>query len=503
MSTFAQILFSMHKKAILILLILLANVAMSFAGNGYTLVIDAGHGGHDTGAKGANSFEKDINLKVALAFGNYVEQNCKDVNVIYTRKTDVFIPLKTRANIANKNNADLFVSVHTNALPNGRIARGFEVYTLGMHRAKDNLDVAMRENSVIEEEDNYKQTYQGFDPKSSESYIMFEFMQSANMRRSVELAKMIEESACETAGRNNMGVHQAGFLVLRETSMPSCLIELGFITTPDEEDYLNTDEGVDKLAFGIYKAFVKFKNKYSGNGNNKNVVKPGPKDTVKVDNVDNDTTIPAKKTDVKIPDNPPVKAPVSKKPAPVKKQDIAVKTENTKTVKQPTVKNTTSKQKEKKTEPVKNETAPKQPKKVVTAEKKEQTKKVEKPANKAEKTAKKEDNSVKKVVKSEAKANENLPIFKVQVFAVSRELPANDPLLKGHKDYTTYKQAGSSLTKYTIGSSTDYNAIVNLRNTLRSDFPQAYIVAFKNGKPVNLTEAINEYKKHNRKHSNK
>ena len=250
----------MSKKAVLTILLILINLSV-IAGNRFKLVIDAGHGGHDTGAQGACSMEKDINLRLALAFGQYVEQNCKDVDVIYTRKTDVFIPLKTRASIANKNNADLFVSVHTNALPNGRIARGFEVYTLGMHRAKDNLDVAMRENSVIEEEDNYKQTYQGFDPKSSESYIMFEFMQSANMQRSVELAKMIENSVCSAADRNNMGVHQAGFLVLRETSMPSCLIELGFITTPDEEEFLDSDAGVDKMANGIYKAFVEYKNK--------------------------------------------------------------------------------------------------------------------------------------------------------------------------------------------------------------------------------------------------
>ena len=257
----------MRNRAVLTSLFLVLCLSICLSANGFTLVIDAGHGGHDTGAKGAVSLEKDINLKVALAFGQYVEQNCSDVKVIYTRKTDVFIPLKERANIANRNNADLFISVHTNALPNGRIARGFEVYTLGMHRAKDNLDVAMRENSVIEEEDNYKQTYQGFDPKSSESYIMFEFMQSAFMRRSVELAKLIETSVCNEADRVNMGVHQAGFLVLRETSMPSCLIELGFITTEDEEQFLNTDDGVNRMAYGIYKAFLQYKDKYHGKPN--------------------------------------------------------------------------------------------------------------------------------------------------------------------------------------------------------------------------------------------
>ena len=200
------------------------------ANNRFTLVIDAGHGGHDAGALGTISKEKDINLSVALAFGRYVERNQPDVRVVYTRKTDVFIPLKERANIANRANADLFISVHTNALPAGKIARGFETYTLGMHRAKDNLDVAMRENSVISMEKGYQQTYQGFDPRSSESYIIFEFIQGKNMERSVELARMIQQSVCTGANRPNKGVHQAGFLVLRETSMPGCLIELGFIT---------------------------------------------------------------------------------------------------------------------------------------------------------------------------------------------------------------------------------------------------------------------------------
>lgn len=239
------------------------NVVAWSADKRFTLVIDAGHGGHDTGAIGAISKEKDINLNVALAFGKYVESGCPDVRVIYTRKTDVFVSLKNRANIANRNNADLFISVHTNALPKGKIARGFETYTLGMHRAKDNLDVAMRENSVISMEKGYQQTYAGFDPNSSESYIMFEFIQDKNMEKSVDLASMIQRSVCRVAGRANKGVHQAGFLVLRETSMPSCLIELGFITTRDEERALNSKGTIDDIARGIYLAFRDYKRKHA------------------------------------------------------------------------------------------------------------------------------------------------------------------------------------------------------------------------------------------------
>ncbi|MBR6138128.1 MAG: N-acetylmuramoyl-L-alanine amidase, partial [Prevotella sp.] len=254
------------RKKLTFVMALLFGILVTVTGAGkktFTLVIDAGHGGHDAGAVGAISKEKNINLNVALAFGRLVEANCPDVNVVYTRKTDIFIPLNERANIANRHKADLFISVHTNALPKGRIARGFEVYTLGMHRAADNLAVAKRENAVISLEKNYKQRYQGFDPNSSESYIMFEFIQDRNMSKSVELAKMIQKEACASAGRNNMGVHQAGFLVLRATSMPSCLIELGFITTPDEERYLNSKDGINRLARGIYNAFAKYKNKYN------------------------------------------------------------------------------------------------------------------------------------------------------------------------------------------------------------------------------------------------
>ncbi len=238
-------------------------VLSAWGANGrFTLVIDAGHGGHDAGALGAISKEKNINLAVALQFGKYVEQNMPDVKVVYTRKTDVFVPLHDRASIANRANADLFISVHTNALPAGKIARGFETYTLGMHRVKDNLDVAMRENSVISMEQGYEQTYQGFDPNSSESYIIFEFIQGKNMERSVDLARMIQRSVCNGANRPDKGVHQAGFLVLRETSMPSCLIELGFITTPDEENLLNDASRVNDIAKGIYDAFAKYRNKY-------------------------------------------------------------------------------------------------------------------------------------------------------------------------------------------------------------------------------------------------
>lgn len=242
----------------LCLLFFLPLVGMAASRN-FVVVIDAGHGGKDPGAVGRKAREKVINLNVALALGKLIENNCPDTRVVYTRQTDVFLSLDKRARIANKAKADLFISIHTNALPKGRIARGTETYTLGMHRANDKLEVAQRENAVILVEENYKERYAGFNPKSAESYIVFEFMQDKHMEQSVSLAKLIQSQFRSYAKRVDKGVHQAGFLVLRETSMPSVLVELGYISTPDEETYLNSKKGVEALSRSIYNAFVAYK----------------------------------------------------------------------------------------------------------------------------------------------------------------------------------------------------------------------------------------------------
>lgn len=237
-------------------------VCLSLTVQAYTLVIDAGHGGKDAGALGQYSKEKDINLAVALAFGKLVEQNLPNIKVVYTRKTDVFVELNERANIANKAKADLFISIHTNSTAAGKkgtTVKGTETYTLGMHKAAENLAVAKRENSVITLESNYEEKYEGFDPKSSESYIIFELMQDKNMEKSVKFAKLMQQQFRNNAKRIDKGVHQAGFLVLRATSMPSALIELGFINNASEEAYLNSKEGKETLARSIYNAFVAFK----------------------------------------------------------------------------------------------------------------------------------------------------------------------------------------------------------------------------------------------------
>lgn len=225
----------------------------------FVVVIDAGHGGHDPGAIGKISKEKNINLNVALKLGKQIQKNCPDVKVVYTRTRDVFIPLNRRAEIANDAKADLFISIHTNALANNRTAKGASTWTLGLAKSDANLEVAKRENSVILYESDYKTRYAGFNPNSAESYIIFEFMQDKYMSQSVHLASLVQKHFRNTCRRVDRGVHQAGFLVLKASAMPSILVELGFISTPEEERYLNTDAGTTTLANGIFRAFLTYK----------------------------------------------------------------------------------------------------------------------------------------------------------------------------------------------------------------------------------------------------
>lgn len=212
----------MSKKIVALLLMMFAfTVAFAAAKNKFVLVIDAGHGGKDPGTMTKTAKEKNIALGVALAFGSYVEQNCPDVRVIYTRKTDVFIPLHERADIANRNKADAFISIHTNSVASKRPISGMETYTMGMRRSDEKLSAAMRENEVVLIESDYKQHYAGFDPRVPESYIIFDIVNETNMAQSVELAQLIQQKVCATAKRPNKGVKQDAFLVLRETSMPA------------------------------------------------------------------------------------------------------------------------------------------------------------------------------------------------------------------------------------------------------------------------------------------
>jgi N-acetylmuramoyl-L-alanine amidase len=222
------------------------------------VVIDAGHGGEDPGALGKNSREKDIVLPIALKVGKYIEENFSDVKVIYTRDKDVFVPLHERANIANEVKADLFISIHANWAESSKVI-GAETYALGAHRSEQNLEVVMKENSVITLEEDYTIHYEGFDPKSSESYIIFSLMQNIHLGQSLAFATAVQDQFRERAMRADRGVKQDIFLVLWRTTMPSVLIETGFITNPSEEKYLKSEEGQTYLASAIFRAFKKYK----------------------------------------------------------------------------------------------------------------------------------------------------------------------------------------------------------------------------------------------------
>ncbi|MFN8284267.1 MAG: N-acetylmuramoyl-L-alanine amidase [Chitinophagales bacterium] len=225
-----------------------------------TIVLDAGHGGHDTGCNGpSGSYEKTVTLKVILALGKLIEEKYPDIKVLYSRKTDEFITLQDRALLANKNNADLFLSVHCNANPN-KSAYGTETYLMGLHVSQANLDVAKRENAVIKLEDNYEKNYDGFDPDSPESMIALSLAQNANIEQSSLLAAKVQNQLTNTLKRYNRGVKQAGFWVLYRTTCPSILIETGFLTNSAEEKYLTSSEGQDELATSIFHAFEDYKN---------------------------------------------------------------------------------------------------------------------------------------------------------------------------------------------------------------------------------------------------
>lgn len=468
MINFAHCMAVECKKIAVLLLLLIGLMPVSVSANGrFVLVIDAGHGGRDAGAVGRYTKEKDINLNVALAFGRLVQSNCPDVKVVYTRSTDKFIPLYERARIANRNKADLFVSIHTNALPKGRKAMGMETYTLGMHRAAANLEVAKRENSVILIENNYQQHYEGFDPNSAESYIIFELMQSKNMEKSVDMAQLVQKYACAATGRNNMGVKQAGFLVLRETSMPSCLIELGFISTPSEEKYLRSKTGVEAYGRGIYRAFMEYRRQLKPAGTVIRVPETQPVAQQQVTSKPQ-TVTPKPQPVVQATPKQPVKVATEvKQPEPAVRQDGGSITEN----------------------------APK----FVAAEVASQPTET-RPQQSAADTVKTVDGEKPVSVEVQAPKAPTVdatPVFKVQILSLSVRQSQESKVFKGLQNVECYEEGG--LYKYTCGASTDYNEIYRLRKTIAQKFPQAFIIAFKGGVKVNVNEAIREFKQNRNK----
>lgn len=407
---------------------------LSSAVHAFTVVIDAGHGGKDAGALGKYSKEKNINLTVALKVGRLIQNNCGGVKVIYTRSTDVFVDLHERAAIANRAKADLFISIHTNALPKGKIVSGAETYTLGMARSNENLDVAKRENSVILYENDYQKRYAGFNPNSSESYIIFEFMQDQYMKQSAELAKAIQSQYTYSAHRVNKGVKQAGFLVLRETSMPSVLTELGFISTPSEESFLNSATGTDEMASCIYLGFVNYWKSYAkGQG------------AVSIP-IASETKKQIKLTDNETEDSPNI--PISK--------DQTSKNQISSPV-------------------LPGEIPPPLPE--IKHDDQTNTTKPLEAVQQNESTS----------TQSQTRESSISVAYRIQILTSSKPLSKNNTQFKGLDKIDFYKEGG--IYKYTYENTTSYSEIITRKNEIAKHFPGCFVIAIKDGQRISVQEA--------------
>ena len=389
-------------KKLYTILIFLGFILHSYA---FTVVLDAGHGGHDAGAVGSFSKEKNINLRYALLVGDMIKKNIPDAKVIYTRDKDVFVDLNERARIANRKKADLFVSIHTNSSKNSS-AKGMETFTLGVSRSKENMEVAMLENSVIMLEEDYEKKYEGFDPNSVDSYIMFEFMKDQYMDRSITCADFIQKKMINASKRNDRGVRQAGFLVLRATAMPSVLIELGFISNKEEEKYLNNNENQVKIATAIFNGIKEYKHELDKKSGNSNSEELG---------------VRSEELEVK-------------EELGVRSEELGVKEEN-----------------------------------------KED----------------KEDKGELTKEKGEIIPNSNDIEFYIQYLVSKNNYNADNAVFKGHTPTKILNE--NNLYKYLIGPY-DVNTVFNKRNEITKDFPDAFIVAYKQGQKVSTPEAIQEAK---------
>ena len=403
----------------LLLIALLQLLAAQWAW-GFTLVIDAGHGGHDPGTVGSFLKEKDINLRVALAFGRMVEKNCRDVKVIYTRTTDVFVPLQTRADIANHAHADLFISIHTNSVEDGHPVCGTETYVLSLDRASQNLAVAKRENSVVVYEKGKGGTFQAFNPSRAESHIIFEWVHSQNMRQSAELARCIQHNYTIN-GRQNKGVKQADLLVLRQTSMPAVLTEVGFISTPEEEQFMSTEAGTRILATSIYNGFLDYRKSCGAKTPHHAQVSNADKQTAAASK-------PAKQTEQ------------PKKPEPKPSADEA-----------PGKKEQSMKPEARKPEPKKEE---------------------------AKKTESKAKPSKPQKAEPKPEAEESLT-YRIQFATTSRKIDAKK-VYSGQPDVRSYQEGAT--WKHTSGNYPTYAAARAALPEVRKTYPDAFIVTFRGDK---------------------
>jgi len=392
----------------------------------FTVVLDAGHGGHDPGAMGSFMREKDINLAIVLELGAIIERNFKDVKVVYSRKTDKYLTLQERADVVNNNHADLFLCIHSNSNPSPS-ASGTESYTLGLAKTKANLDVAMRENSVIMLEKDYQSKYKGFDPNSVDSYIMFEFMQDKYIDKSLDMASNIQKQFVSFSNRADRGVRQAGFWVLHRSACPSVLIEVGFVSNPAEERYLSSDIGRNEIAKSIYNAFIYYKHDHDKKSGLQNVFVP--------------------KREVRETKEQEVKKTETLKRAPIERaettqvavENIIPSTQLPKTTQRSTTKNSP------------------------------------------------EQEQNQKVADTKTNLTRNI-IFKVQLFATRQNLNSNSAEFKGVQNVDLFVEGG--LKKYTLGAEEEYPKIEKVRASVLSKFPDAFVIAFEGNRKLSPKEVV-------------
>jgi N-acetylmuramoyl-L-alanine amidase len=436
-------------KVLILIILLITAFGVYAQDKRFTVVIDAGHGGHDPGAMGSSTREKDINLAIALDLGYNIEQFYKDVKVVYTRKTDVYLTLQERADIVNDNHADLFFCIHTNASQSAS-AFGSESFTLGLAKTKANLDVAMRENSVILLEKDYRTKYKGFDPTSVDSYIMFEFMQDKYIDNSVELASGIQKQFVNYCNRSDRGVRQAGFWVLHRSACPSVLVEVGFISNASEERYLNSKQGQNEMAKAIYNAFVGYKRDHDKKSGRQNSYNSNVEPYEKKSEVSKQDEIQPVDSNLEQKEERKAKLKVEQRLEQKKveqKIDQKVNQQLNQSIEQKTV----AKADEQKVIPD-----------VVSIRNKNVT--------------------------SITKKTNQSPIFKVQIFASVMTLKENAADFKGLHDVNFFTENG--LNKYTVGSETDYNKIEKTRKEVLTKFPEAFIIAFVGENKISSKEAL-------------
>ena len=420
----------------------------------FTVVIDAGHGGHDPGALGKITQEKKLNLDVSLLVGKMIEEEYPEVNVRFTRKTDVFLTLQERANFVNKNNADLFICIHTNASESSA-AVGAETFVLGIDKMASNLTVAMRENAVMLLEDNYETTYQGFDPNSIDSYIMFELMQDQYIDQSLQFATLVQQQFSGSLKRADRGVRQAGFWVLHKSACPSVLIEMGFISNHDEEIYLASIAGKEQIATAIYNAFVCYKNALDKKTDKSSQITPkGLKEYKK----ESKSEAPKDTTTVKAEQLDSVTPKFEKERLFFAQQSRS--SEYTK--------------KERATDSLANSSVP-------AADSVEA-----KPAPKTVLPEEKVTPSAKPAAKN-SEALTKKPVYRVQIFAAGKVIKPGDASFKGLKN-CRYTRDGNYF-KYTYGEETDYQKALELQKKVKAKFPDCFIVAFLDGKQILVKDA--------------